>query len=102
MVASGCQANTVAAMVLAQKKGDALLVGDQSHFMGYERGSISSIANVLPVSLPTADNGELDLAKIEYHASIPNNEHTPGITAIALESSHNGCNGRVLSTNYIS
>ena len=70
--------------------------------MGYERGSISSIANVLPISLHTYDNAELDLDKMEYHASIPENEHTPGVRAICLESSHNGCNGRVLTLDYIS
>ena len=39
---------------------------------------------------------------MEYHASIPENEHTPGVRAICLESSHNGCNGRVLTLDYIS
>lgn len=48
MTTSGTQANLIAMMLIAQKKGDAVIIGDNSHIAHYERGGMSCIGSVFP------------------------------------------------------
>ena len=48
MTSSGTQANLIAMMLIAQRKGEAVIIGDNSHIAHYERGGMSGIGNVFP------------------------------------------------------
>jgi len=51
-------------MLIAQKKGEAVIIGDNSHIAHYERGGMSGIGSVFPLVLPNNPDGTLDLEKI--------------------------------------
>ena len=48
---SGVQANLVSMMVLCQRKGESVIIGDNSHIAHYERGGISSVGSIMPKML---------------------------------------------------
>ncbi len=48
MTSSGTQANLIAMMLIAQRKGEAVIVGDNSHIAHYERGGMSGIGSIFP------------------------------------------------------
>ena len=58
---SGVQANLVSMMVLCQRKGDSVIIGDNSHIAHYERGGISGVGSIMPKMLKNQPNGTIDL-----------------------------------------
>jgi threonine aldolase len=54
-------------MLAAPDRGSSLIVGDKSHQMKYERGNLSTIANVLPIVLKNAPDGTIPLDLIESY-----------------------------------
>ena len=69
--------------------------------MKYERGNLSTIANVLPIALKNAPDGTISLDEIESYLMYKKDSHIAPIRAIYLESSHNLCGGAVLRPEYI-
>jgi threonine aldolase len=98
-VASGTMGNL--ASVLAHcGRGDEVILGDQSHTFFYEQGGIAALASVHPRTLRNLPDGTMDLGEIEA-AIRPDNVHFPRTRLISLENTHNRCNGRPLTPEYM-
>ncbi len=53
-------------MLLGQLKGEAVIIGDNSHISHYERGGMAGLASVYPKIIPNLPDGTLDLKDIKY------------------------------------
>lgn len=98
---SGTQANLIAMMLMGDRIGSAVVIGNNSHLMYYERGGMSSIGGVFGFVLPNLANGEVCFDSIKYHVPSPNDVHKVDIRGISLESSQNNCGGRAIQPEYI-
>ena len=87
LCSSGVQANLIAMMVLAQKKGESIIMGDDSHLMHYERGGMASIGSIMPRALRNNPDGTIDLKDIEFNIPTIEAPHIVPPRAIALETS---------------
>ena len=76
------------------------MIGDKAHVYKIERAGLSSIGNIYPISIKNHEDGTIDLDEVRYNC-LPQDPHLPVPRVIALESSHNLCNGRVLRMDYI-
>ena len=74
-------------MLMARRKGDAVILGHLSHIMCYERGGISGLASILPRVLQNEDDGTIDLKTIELTIPTFTDPHVNPIMSIGLESS---------------
>jgi threonine aldolase len=99
-VPSGTMSNLISMMVNVRIKGEAAILGSNSHIYCIERGGISAIGSIHPIVVNNKPDATFDLKELEYIIP-PNSEHLPQPRVIALESSHNICNGRVLPLDYI-
>ena len=102
LCSSGVQANLIVMMVLAQKKGESIIMGDESHLMHYERGGMATIGSIMPRALRNNPDGTIDLKDIELNIPTIEDPHIVPPQAIALETSMNNCAGRALRPEYIS
>lgn len=99
-VPSGTMANLLAIMHHCQYKGDSAVIGNLSHLNNWERGNMAAAASVMPITVKNHEDGTLDLKEMDYYLRKADPHHSvPKL--VCLESSHNQCNGRVLSTGYI-
>lgn len=98
---SGIMANNINLKLMAGLSGESVILGSNSHIINNERGAVSSFAGVMPWIVPNEPDGTMALDRITRMASMADNEHIVPIRGISLESSHNGCNGRVLRPDYI-
>ena len=101
MTCSGSQANLISQMLMARRKGDAVILGHLSHIMCYERGGIAGLASILPRVLQNEKDGTIDLKTLELTIPPFSDQHVTPIVSIGLESSQNNCSGRVLRMDYI-
>jgi len=100
-VPSGTMSNLIGMMVNVRTKGEGAIVGHLSHVYNIERGGMSALGGIHPIVARNEPDGTISIKNIE--ASIPpNNIHLSQPKVIALESSQNLCNGRVLKLSYIS
>lgn len=88
-------------MVNVREKGEGAIVGHLSHVYNIERGGMSALGNIHPIVVQNQKDGTMDLKDIAYTIP-PNSIHLSQPRVIALENSHNLCNGRVISLSYIS
>ncbi len=98
-VASGTMANIVSQMAHCGR-GDEIIIGDQAHIFFYEQGGSAALGGIHPRTIKTEPDGTLSLEAIE--ASIrPDNVHFPITRLIAIENTHNRCNGSPIKTEYM-
>jgi threonine aldolase len=93
---SGTMANLVAVLTHT-RRGDEVIVGDDSHILHYEVGGASAIGGVLLRTVPNDARGRLDAARVEA-AIRPQDTHFARTSLLCLENTHNRCGGRALST----
>jgi len=98
-VASGTMGNLVS-LLSHCGRGDEVILGDQSHTFFYEQGGLAAIGGIHPRPLPNRSDGTIDLHAIE-EAIRPDNIHFPRTRLIALENTHNRCNGTPLGVEYM-
>jgi len=98
-VASGTMANLVCQMVHCDR-GDEMILGDQSHIFYYEQGGSAAVAGIHVRTIPNEPDGTLDPARLTA-AVRPPNDHFPRSRLIALENTHNRCQGAPLSAGYM-
>ena len=97
-VVSGTMANLVSELTHCGR-GDEMIVGDQSHIFYYEQGGCSALGGIHPRTIANLPDGTLSLEEVE--AAIRNeNVHFPRTKLLALENTHNRCNGTPLSAEY--
>jgi len=98
-VPSGAMGN-LAALLAHCQRGDEVILGDLAHPYMYEGGAMAALGGIQPRTLRNQPDGTLLLEEIEL-AIREDDPHYPITRLIALENTHNRCNGVPLSTNYI-
>jgi threonine aldolase len=98
-VASGTMGNLVSQMAHC-RRGEEILLGDQSHVFVYEQGGSAALGGLHPHILPNLEDGTIDLDAMEA-AIRPDDVHFPRTGLILLENTHNRCGGRVLPPDYV-
>jgi threonine aldolase len=99
-VASGTMGNLVALLTHCGR-GDEVILGDESHIFWYESGGAAALGGMPFALLPNADNGEIDLDRVEKAIRTPNRPGYPRTGAICTENTQNRCGGAVLSLDYL-
>ena len=94
-VPTGTMGNA-AAILSHAGRGQAIIVGDQSHIYRYEVGGASTLGGIPMVVIPTDKDGMLDPARIEADFADGSDEHCAPMVLLCLENSHNRCGGTVL------
>lgn len=102
-ITSSCMGNLMSSMIHCDRKGDAVIVGKNSHINMWERGNTSSIGNVYTKLVDNHSNGELDLDQLKelLEQSATGSVHYAKIRSIALESTQNYTGGKALSMEYL-
>ncbi len=97
-VASGTMGNLAGIMTHATR-GDEIIVGNDSHVMLWEAGSIASLGSVIPRALATDAVGRMDTGEVE--ASIRwDNVHLPRSRVIHVENSYGSKHGYPIPPEY--
>jgi threonine aldolase len=92
---SGTMANLVAVLTHC-RRGDEVIVGDESHILHYEVGGASALGGVLLRAVPNDRRGRLraeDVAAVIRPVDI----HFPRTALLCLENTHNRCGGTALA-----
>ena len=97
-VASGTMANLVALLTHCGR-GDEVIVGDKAHSFINEVGGMAALGSIHPRTLPNQPDGTLVPDDIK-NAIRGDNAHWPRTKLIALENTHNACNGSPLTPAY--
>ncbi|HEY4718432.1 MAG TPA: low-specificity L-threonine aldolase [Anaerolineales bacterium] len=98
-VPSGAMGNLVALLTHCQR-GDEAILGDLAHPYLYEAGAMAALGGIQPRTLPNQPDGTLKLEDIR--AAIREEDvHYPTTRLVALENTHNRCNGVPLTADYI-
>jgi len=87
-------------MLMGDRVGTAVVFGNNSHLMTYERGGIASIGNTFGYILPNLSDGTICMDALKYHVPSPVDMHKVDIRGISLESSQNNCGGRAIEPAY--
>ena len=99
LVPSGTMGNLISILTHCGR-GTEILLGDKSHTFYYEAGGISAFGGIHSRQLINQPDGTIKISDIQSAIRI-DNVHFPKTTAIALENTHNLCNGSPLSLDYI-
>jgi len=95
-VPSGTMGNALAVLTHAGR-GQAVIVGDESHIYHYEAGGPSTLGGSPLWVVPNNADGTLALDKVEAGIADESDEHVAATALICLENTHNRCGGRVLT-----
>ena len=95
-VASGTMGNAAAVLAHAGR-GEAIILGDQSHIYRYEVGGASTLGGSPMIVIPTGPDGMLDPHLIEINYTDGSDEHSAPAVLLCVENTHNRCGGAVLS-----
>ena len=89
-------------MMLMANKGEAVIIGDKSHYNHYERGGFAALGSVYPLVLPNESDGTISFDRIKYEVPAADDQHIVKVTGCSIESSQNNCGGRAIQPAYIS
>jgi threonine aldolase len=98
-VPSGSMGN-LAALLTHCQRGDEAILGELSHPYFYEAGSMAALGGIQPRPLRNQPDGTLLLEDIEA-AIREDDPHYPITRLVAVENTHNRCNGIPLTAEYI-
>ena len=98
LVASGTMGNLVCVLTHC-RRGDEVILGDQSHTFVYEAGGMSALGGIHPHTVANQPDGTMRLEDIKA-AIRTDNVHFPRSRLICLENTHNRCNGAALTPRY--
>ncbi|WP_126597618.1 low-specificity L-threonine aldolase [Dictyobacter aurantiacus] len=99
-VPSGTMGNTIALLTHAGR-GQAVIVGDQSHIYRYEAGGASTLGGSPMYVVPTHPDGMLDIDAVTHGIADESDEHIAATALVCIENSHNRCGGTVLGVEQI-
>jgi threonine aldolase len=99
-VPSGTMGNAIA-MLTHAGRGQAIIVGNESHIYHYEAGGASTLGGSPMWVIPNRADGSLDLEQLKAGIADESDEHVAATALICLENTHNRCGGTVLSVEYI-
>ncbi len=95
LTTSGTQSN-LAAMLTHCRRGDEVIVGDESHTLHFEVGGAFALGGLGLRPVRNDHKGRLDPEELQA-AIRQSNVHFPRTGLICLENTHNRCGGTVLS-----
>lgn len=95
-VPSGTMGNAIAILTHAGR-GQAIIVGNQSHIYHYEAGGPSTLGGSPMEVVPNLPNGTLDLESLEMSIADDSDEHVAATGLICIENTHNRCGGTTLT-----
>jgi threonine aldolase len=98
-VPSGTMGNLIS-MLSHCKRGDEVILGDQSHIFLNEVGGLAALGGVHPHIIKNEPDGTLDIKIIEQKIRA-SDVHYPPTRLIALENTHNYCMGSPISPEYM-
>jgi len=99
-VPSGTMGN--AASILAHAgRGEAVIVGNQSHIYHYEVGGASTLGGSPMVVVQTDPDGMLDPHDILINIADGSDEHSAPSALLCIENTHNRCGGTVLNLEQV-
>lgn len=94
-VSSGTQGNLIGVLTHT-RPGTEVVLGDRCHIVHHEAGGVAAIGGVMIRTLPNGLNGHLQPEQVR--AAIRSDDiHEPPTSLVALENTHNQCNGAVLT-----
>lgn len=96
--ASGTMSNLIAVLAHTHR-GDAMIVGSESHILWHELGNSSVLAGVVLRIVPNTENGELVQESL-IQAFQEESTHYPRTTLLSIENTHNRCYGSALTPEY--
>src|SRR5215467_1547237 len=99
-VPSGTMGNTASILAHAGR-GEAVIVGNQSHIYHYEEGGASTLGGSPMVVVQTHPDGMLDPHDILINISDGSDEHSAPSAVLCIENTHNRCGGAVLSLEQV-
>lgn len=94
-VPTGTMGNAAAILTHAGR-GQAVIVGDQSHIYHYEAGGPSTLGGIPMYVVPTHADGMLDLDRVRASITDESNAHIAATALVCIENTHNRCGGTVL------
>jgi threonine aldolase len=99
-VASGTMGNACALLAHAGR-GEAIIVGDQSHIYRYEGGGAPMLGGCPMKVISTEPDGMLDPRKVMLNIDDGSDEHSAPTTLLCIENTHNRCGGTVLNVEQV-
>ena len=100
-VPTGTMGNLIAVMVHCKRRGDEILLGDQSHISLYEQGGVAQIAGVFPRLIRNLPDGTLDLQELERKLNKIDDPHLTFSRVICVENTQNQTGGCVIRPQYM-
>ena len=95
-VPTGTMGNLIAVLTHC-RRGEAILLGDNSHIFYYEVGGAAVAGGLVYHTLPNDRMGMLDPASVEHAIRGQSDIHAASTGLLCLENTHNRCGGTVLS-----
>src|SRR6266853_5898403 len=99
-VASGTMGNACA-MLAHAGRGEAIIVGDESHIYRYEGGGAPMLGGCPMKVVPTEPDGMLDPRRVKLTIDDGSDEHSAQTVLLCIENTHNRCGGTVLSVEQV-
>ena len=99
-VPSGTMGN-VSSILAHAGRGEAVIVGNQSHIYHYEVGGASTLGGSPMVVVQTEPDGMLNPYEIEINISDGSDEHSAPTSLLCIENTHNRCGGAVLNLEQV-
>ncbi len=98
-VTSGTMGNFISQLAQCTR-GEEVILGNEAHIFTSEQCGASTLGGISLHTIPNQPDGKLLPEDIE-RAIRPENVHCPRTRMIALENTHNRCNGSPLDTDYM-
>jgi threonine aldolase len=98
-VVSGTMANLVCELTHCGR-GDEMILGDQAHILHYEQGGCAALGGIHPRAVRNLPDGTLPLDEVEAVVR-DDNVHFPRTRLVAVENTHNRCNGMPIDAGYM-
>lgn len=99
-VPSGTMGNAIALLTHAGR-GQAILVGNESHIYHYEAGGPSTLGGSPMIAVSTSADGMLDMEQVRASIADESDPHVAATALVCIENTHNRCGGTVLSLEQV-
>ncbi|KAJ8037474.1 putative low-specificity L-threonine aldolase 2 [Holothuria leucospilota] len=100
LVPSGTMGNLICVMCHCQGRAEEVILGDESHIILYEQGSIATVGGVHTRQVRNLPDGRLDLKEVESKIR-KKDDHHPTTRVICIENTHNNKGGRVVPLSFM-
>lgn len=99
-VPSGTMGNLICVLTHCSRRGEEVLVGEQSHISIFEQGGVAQLGGVHSRTIRNLPDGTLDLDDLQRKI-MPNDVHMTHTKLVCVENTHNVMGGRVIRLEYM-